>query len=599
MHSANSRRISSHQVGWIIGAVLATCIVAGLLWFVLATSSATDMDKMRHNDEHRSLSVSRYDGEPPPDDFPNRSAGPVAAGQSTTVPATTSPTEALPTPDLLRAMKEAYLEGNNSKLESLRSAAVLRSDLDALYIKNFYRDLVHGTHKRHDEMPTLEYAISDVLLAAWAPQADLALDVMTYATEVLRTNSFVEFEGHWIQGYDRKRAADPIYQKDAYQRPRDDLDTQAVVHLVESALRKTGVTTSESLPLVALFSSTKDYVQDRLAFIQIYACNLAVRLGARQNVDALWRLSQDAVIDEVRTTALEAYLRLGDQESIIELVEQWTTMLGDEDSATNVRAQLDSLGRSKVDTPTLVQITRAFFESALAKDIKWGEYSVALSWAAQSSGRFRATRDVGLASALAGERNPAMLAAWAVVLGTSYHSTNDSAVLQLLADRLHDVVSGQIVVRRDGELRHVVRSLALGYHNVLALDRKGQCFVPMLKGAYAVATPTALTALDDSLVELIATVRNYLDQDLISIEAVPARETAGLLEAAMPRLSDWAQLRPSNRQKCVDAWATLQVEFTAERLTELAETEVVEALKAIYLDALLAWQKQADRRRAE
>jgi hypothetical protein len=238
-----------------------------------------------------------------------------------------------------------------------------------------------------------------------------------------------------------------------------------------------------------------------------------------------------------------------------------------------------------------------FFESLRSSGVDWTPYASQLNWGLQRSRRFWYTEESDLLDTIVGVDNPAMLAAWATVLGSSYGGTNDNFVLAQLEERMHALLRGEIRCRNDGELHYAVQELAIAYNNVLSNNRKGEWFVPFIKGAYAIAGARSVDAIDELLVHQIrTTVGKPLVGATNPVHASPVDQIIRMFTDAMPRLLPKAENDKSKRSECIRAWATLQTVPAFERLSKLSVNAKSDFERELYLDAIVEWEKVAQQR---
>jgi hypothetical protein len=501
------------------------------------------------------------------------------------------------TSELLDEMKRAYLAADNRRLSQLRAAALQRDDLEVQVVRIYYRTLVRGIHDRHDDQPTLENAVADVLLHAWpvpeGGEAEWQHGIFQYAAEVMAGNRFREFDGRWQEGHEGARqAGSPRYQRDHFVRPERDVDTEAIEWLIGRSLAKSGfMAYDQEIPLVTLFSPTKDYVEDRLAFMQSYVCGLLVKLNAVQHLDDLWKLATNAIIRDVQGVALKAFIQLGGTSALVDLGDKWSRMIADSESRSTVLSQVEALARSDLDMSTLIYTTRIVFEMLDSAGIDWHDFALAFEWNRFDAFSVRGTKDSQMLRALQGEDSPAMLATWAGLLSMSFAGTNDPVVLEALNDRLHAVLTERINIRNSSQRNYVISALTVGYNNVTSLDRKGQVLVPFLKDAYGVSRSSGLFGLDQALLRQVNIIRI-----MPTGASVPFQESVAMLETAMARLLPLAEGDRHLRGVCIEAWAILQVNLAHERLSVLLAEARTDFARELYTDAIVEWQKEADRR---
>lgn len=594
------RKLLRHRALWLVLVVCGLFLVA---WAVLRPSPAARPEASSPAG-HVASNV--------------RSGGPANETADTADNAERSAARTTPTPEaqlglttvqLLEAMKAAYLAADNVKLETLRAHALSRSDLELPVIRRFYWNLIIATHERHDNLPTLENAVADVLLHAWPLPDDAAgraawqEEVFRFVLQVVQSNEFVEFNGTWKDGAEKHRQSNVLYQREWFVRPASDVDTIALAWLVDESLKRSGIRRADKVSLAGVFGKTKDYVEDRLAYFQVYVCGLLVRLNAAGNLDDLWKLANEAHVQEVRAAALDAYIKIGGRDQTVEVASRWAESVLRAPSQTDNQV-LDSLAAlitQDIGWDTSVPLTRAFFQQLDAAGVDWEKYSLRMvkAWTEVVSNQQRLddlrARRHELLALLRDEKDPAMLLAWRFALSTAYGNSGDAEVLQLLKGRLLEIVRAPELVKSWKQRDAVVSTLVHAYAVVLDKPRKGE-FVALFEGAYAVAMPLAHQALDYALVHVLAT--NF-GQSLAEY-FVPYERVVPLMAAAserqIPAMLNIFYYSQIIRDRFFRSWAALQCELAAATLSDLAAEATSDQARQFFQEVHLEWQKEADRR---
>lgn len=505
--------------------------------------------------------------------------------------------------DLLDEMKTAYFKGDLERLAELRLEGLARKDLELSIIMAYFRRLIHSKLDHADHTPVLEQAIVDVLIHVW-DQSAAALDrvvwvnnVMEYATEILQTNGFQEFVGGWT---DASRQSNRLEdQRRWFYRPPQDRDTLAVAHLVDDAIARLpqAGSTRFRVPLVTLFSHTKDYVNDRHSYAQIYTIDLLVRLGAAQHSGDLWELFQNAKLHNVKGAALSAFLQLAGDDSIVDVAERWAEMASQGTTSYEMMFELSAMMRSEVDLETAWRTTQSLFDLLEASSVSWLRYSEAIADGLNGRPLDAAPERQAIFALMEQQDSPGAIASWAIFIGDAFRETDDSRVLAWIADRLYGFLRDDSKLRSDFERSHVVVRLVTAYLSVLSTTRKGVC-IDLIEGGYDVAGASMISFLDIRLAGLLGSgYGNRLVERGVSYERVlPMLEAASQRE--VPRLLDnvgWMNAK-QGLEGFTKAWVALQSGATYARLQELTEAAGSEKIKEFYLNVLVEWQKEADRR---
>lgn len=513
------------------------------------------------------------------------------ANKETPVPVTDHALSAL---ELLNAMRTAYLNKDYKTLEKLRSSGVQRKDVDLNVAKNFFRELVLQKLDRHDGQPTLDYAVADVLISAWEQNRESEnawlIEVMAFATAVLAQNEFVEFFGKWSKP--TREPADLEQQRRFYVRPYRDLDTEGMTYLVDvTRSRVSGGWPYETrVPLVDLFASTEDYVNDRLSYAQIYACHLLVELDASWHLADLWTLYESAKIASVKVAALEAYVSLGGSGSLIEIAERWARLASQPKRGKEVKQELEDLVASTRDFKQMFELTRTYFQMLHAADIGWTYYSEGIIFGgihgidSLSPSELLSAREA-IRELLVNEDDIATVATWASWLSRAYHATDDLQVLGLIKRHLYRILQDESLVRNTWDRNRAIVLLVKAYHRVLS-DRRQADWIDLLVGSYAISLPSMLGYLDEAMIGQLA----YFIRRLTA-SGVNENQIVPLLEGATRRAAPiWDKL-PYETSLYAKAWTQIEGEVAYESLSKLVEEASTEGVKQVYIDLLIEWEK--------
>jgi hypothetical protein len=511
---------------------------------------------------------------------------------------------AMSTLELLRAMRAAYEARDLALMNELRAAGMTRDDLSAPDARGFFQGLIRDKLEHHADEPVLEQAVADIVLRTWRLAEPDTLkeawvgEVMAFAAALLRSNRFQEFDGGWRSG---SRPSDDLNrQRREFVRPPRDMDTLAVAYLVDSALAHPPATVaySEVVPLVSLFNTTKDYVEDRLSYAQIYTCQLLVRLNAVQHTDDLWRLFENAQMASVKGAALDAYVALGGPERIFTMAEQWAERAAVTSTDFALMRELELLARYGSDIETMWQLTQTFFTLLEASGVSWTMYSQAIVGGVNLRDQARDSNPEGIFDLLERDATAASVATWAHYIGNTFRETDNPRLLGWLQAQLYRFLADDSELRTDTERSRVVTHTVSAYIAVLSAPRKGQVF-PLLHGGYEVALPSMMWCLDLRSRSLLAVpgLGGRLPEFGFTFEyglelLVPASERE------VPRLM--AGVSTLNPRQGLEgfrgAWVNMQTSSAAAHLTRLAETAATEELREFYTETLIEWQKEADRR---